>query len=203
MAPGRDNPHVGEMRSRPVSPAVVIAVLALVVALCGTTMAGYAAGKASGNSLIKKHSLSGNRLKADSVTGKEVAEGSLGTVPSAANAGSAARAALADSVPVPAFHPLPTNPGWTALASGVRALGWRKDVSGVVHLQGQVRRTSGSSADIATLPPEIRPDAAACVLAFTAGGTVGSVCIYESGLLQFFSGDPLSVTLESISYYAG
>jgi len=181
---------------------VVIAVLALVVALCGTTMAGYAAGKASGNSLIKKHSLSGNRLKADSVTGKEVAEGSLGVVPSAANAANAARAALADAVPVPAFHPLATSPGWTAL-TGVRALGWRKDVSGVVHLQGQVRRTSGSSADIATLPPEIRPDADACVLAFTAGGTVGSVCIYNSGLLQFFSGDPFSVTLESISYYAG
>jgi len=182
---------------------VVIAVLALVVALCGSTMAGYAAGKASGNSLIKKNSLSGNRLKADSVTGKQLAEGSLGTVPSAANAGNAAHAALADSVPVPAFHPLATSPGWTAITSEVRAFGWRKDVSGVVHLQGQVRRTSGSSADIANLPPEIRPDAAACVLAFTAGGTVGSVCIDESGQLEFFSGDPFSVTLENISYYAG
>ena len=182
---------------------MVIAVLALVVALCGSTMAGYAAGKASGNSLIKKNSLSGNRLKADSVTGKQLAEGSLGTVPSAANAGNAAHAALADSVPVPAFHPLATSPGWTAITSEVRAFGWRKDVSGVVHLQGQVRRTSGSSADIANVPPEIRPDAAACVLAFTAGGTVGSVCISPSGLLEFFSGDPFSVTLENISYYAG
>ena len=175
-------------------------MVALVLALCGTTMAGYAAGKASGNSLIKKHSLSGNRLKADSVTGKEVAEGSLGLVPNAANA---AHAALADSVPVPAFHPLATSPGWTAITSEVRAFGWRKDVSGFVHLQGQVRRTSGSSAAIANLPPEIRPEAAACVLAFTAGGTVGSVCINESGLLEFFSGDPFSVTLENISYYAG
>lgn len=201
MAAGWKKPHVGVMRLRPVSPAVVIAVLALVVALCGTTVAGYAAGKASGNSLIKKHSLSGNRLKADSVTGKQVAEGSLGTVPSAGTAGNAAHAALADSVPAPAFQPLATNPGWAATSPG--SFGWRKDVSGFVHLQGAVTRSSGSSADIATLPVGIRPAVGACVLVFTAGGTVGSVCIRESGMVEYFSGNTVSITLANISYYAG
>ena len=47
----------------------------------------------SGNSLIKVDSLSGNRLKSGSVTGKQIAVSSLGTVPNAAKADSATTAA--------------------------------------------------------------------------------------------------------------
>ena len=70
-------------RRRP-SAGVVIGVIALVVATSGTA---FAAGQlVSGDSLIKKDSLSGDRLRDASVTGKKIKLSSLGTVPSAKNA---------------------------------------------------------------------------------------------------------------------
>ncbi len=79
------------------SPALVISVIALFVALGGTV---YAAGKINGKT-IKVKSLPGNRIKPNTVTGSQVKESSLSQVPSAANAGTAARAdsaGRADSV---------------------------------------------------------------------------------------------------------
>ena len=62
--------------------ANAVAYLALFCALGGTT---YAATQINGKA-IKKHSLPGNRLKKNTVTGKQVNESSLGTVPKASNA---------------------------------------------------------------------------------------------------------------------
>ncbi len=71
------------LRRRP-SAGMVVAVIALVVACSGTA---FAAGKlVSGDSLIKKNSLSGNRLRTASVTGKQIKLSSLGIVPTARNA---------------------------------------------------------------------------------------------------------------------
>lgn len=53
------------------------------IALGGTAFAAV-----SGDSLIKKNSLSGNRLKNHTVTGTQVNLGKLGTVPTATNASS-------------------------------------------------------------------------------------------------------------------
>jgi hypothetical protein len=62
----------------------VVGVIALVVATSGSA---FAAGKlVSGDSLIRKDSLSGNRLRTASVTGRQIKLSSLGTVPSAKNA---------------------------------------------------------------------------------------------------------------------
>ena len=70
-------------RRRP-SGALVVAIIALVVAASGSA---FAAGTmVSGDSLIKKNSLSGNRLRHRSVTGQEIKLSSLGQVPSAKNA---------------------------------------------------------------------------------------------------------------------
>jgi hypothetical protein len=71
--------------SRP-SPAMVVALIALFVALGGS---GYAAVQ------FKKNSIPGKALKRNSVTGKQVRESSLGTVKRARNATSAANAANA------------------------------------------------------------------------------------------------------------
>jgi hypothetical protein len=67
--------------SRP-SPAMVVALLALFVALGGT---GYAAVKVNGKN-IKSRSIAGKKLKKDTVTGVEVKESKLGTVPKAKDA---------------------------------------------------------------------------------------------------------------------
>src|SRR3954466_13291511 len=95
--------------------ALAAAVLALMVAVSGTA---YSVAKVAGDSLLKKHSLSGNKLKADTVTGKQVKESSLGTVPSAA---SAAHAAVADRASAPALHGYAYGPSWGPEATLARA----------------------------------------------------------------------------------
>lgn len=65
------------LRRRP-SAALVLSVLALIIAMGGTSMA--AASLANGNSLIRKDSLSANRLVNHTVTSKQLAS-TLGTAP--------------------------------------------------------------------------------------------------------------------------
>ncbi|HEX4729676.1 MAG TPA: hypothetical protein VH299_00305 [Solirubrobacterales bacterium] len=63
-------------RRRP-SPAMIVAVMALVVALDGTA---YAAGQINGNS-IQKQSIGGGKLKKKTLTGYQINVGKLGEVP--------------------------------------------------------------------------------------------------------------------------
>lgn len=71
------------------SSAMLVSIVALVIASTGTAIA---AGLVNGDNLIKKNSLSGNRLRNHSVTGKQLKLSALGTVPSAANARTATSA---------------------------------------------------------------------------------------------------------------
>jgi hypothetical protein len=80
----------GKYMKRKPSAALVISIVALVLAASGTAVA--ASKLVSGNRLIKVNSLSGNRLKSGSVTGKQIALKSLGTVPSATKATTATSA---------------------------------------------------------------------------------------------------------------
>jgi hypothetical protein len=78
--------------TRHLTYANLVATLALVLALGGTAVA--AVDHLDGHS-IKPHSIPGNRIKKDGLTGKQVKESKLGTVPSAVNA---AHAGVADSL---------------------------------------------------------------------------------------------------------
>ncbi len=78
------------MVKRP-SPALVIALLALFVALGGT---GYAALKISGKN-IKPKTIAGGKLKKNTLGGKQIKERKLGKVPAAERADSARRSDLA------------------------------------------------------------------------------------------------------------
>ena len=79
-----------QLWSRKPSAAMVVAVVALAVALSGTAVA--ASGRVSGDKLIKKGSLSGNRLRSSTLTGKQINVAALGKVPAAAQADTAANA---------------------------------------------------------------------------------------------------------------
>ena len=84
------------------SSALVISLLALFVALGGT---GYAALKINGKD-IRKGSIAGSKLKKNTLTGKQIREAGLGQVPTAARAAeaaSAANAALLDGRPAGDF----------------------------------------------------------------------------------------------------
>jgi hypothetical protein len=76
------------------SPAMIIALLALFVAFGGTV---YAGTKISGKT-IRKNSEPGNRIKKDTVTGKQVKESTLGIVPLATSATSAGSASSANPI---------------------------------------------------------------------------------------------------------
>jgi hypothetical protein len=73
--------------TRKISPTAGIAMLALFVALGGTS---YAVAKLNG-ATIQKRSIPGNRIKLDALTGAEVKESKLGKVPSATKADDAAK----------------------------------------------------------------------------------------------------------------
>jgi hypothetical protein len=60
---------------------MVVSIIALVVAASGTAMA--ASHLVSGDSLIRKHSLSGNRLRNQTISGQQIRLGTLGQVPNA------------------------------------------------------------------------------------------------------------------------
>lgn len=75
---------MGHHRRRRPSAAMVVAIIALVVAATGTAVA--AGQHVDGDSLIKKASLSGNRLRDHTLTGLQIKLSQLGTVPSAKNA---------------------------------------------------------------------------------------------------------------------
>jgi hypothetical protein len=59
------------------SPALIVAILALVVATSGTA---FAAASQNGDTLISQRTLSGNRLRLDTVTGSEVANLAWGAI---------------------------------------------------------------------------------------------------------------------------
>jgi hypothetical protein len=63
-------------RRRP-SPAMIVALVALVAALGGTA---YAAGRINGNAIVK-HSIGGGKLKKKTLTGYQVNVNKLGEVP--------------------------------------------------------------------------------------------------------------------------
>ncbi len=76
-----------ESRRRP-SAAMVVAIVALVVAMTGSAVAGPLKTLIAGSS-IKKHSIAGNRLVNHTLTGQQINLKKLGTVPSAKQAASA------------------------------------------------------------------------------------------------------------------
>jgi hypothetical protein len=73
------------------SPALVVACIALAVALGGTSYAAITLPKNSvGTKQLKKNAVTSPKVKNNAITGADVLEGSLGKVPSATTADSAA-----------------------------------------------------------------------------------------------------------------
>jgi hypothetical protein len=81
------------------SPAMLVALIALVTALAGTALAGPEPVRREGDKIVKKRSLSGNRLRRDAVSGLEVKEALLGKVPKAKRADRLGDKGVADFAP--------------------------------------------------------------------------------------------------------
>jgi hypothetical protein len=76
------------------SPSMVVSLIALVIAASGTAMA--ASKLVSGDRLIRKGSLSGNRLRSHTLSGRQINLAGLGAVPNAAHAATADNATNAN-----------------------------------------------------------------------------------------------------------
>jgi hypothetical protein len=169
------------------SPALIIALIALMVSLGGTGYAAFALPRDSvGTRQLQSGAVTAAKVKRHSLTGAQINLRKLGTVPTARYAGRALTAgtaspvgnaggALAGSYPNPLIAPAepvhlvgaPGQPAfdlqWTNV--GVRnnvayqPAGFYKDPFGTVHLQGDVwRPTSGATdAVIFILPPGYCP----------------------------------------------
>jgi hypothetical protein len=93
---------MGKLKGRRPSPALLISIIALIVALAGTA---YAAQKINGN-LIEKHTIGGGKLKHKTLTGYQINKGKLGIVPEARRAAHTYWAVVTN----------PAGPGNTALS---------------------------------------------------------------------------------------
>ncbi len=149
------------------SPAMIVATMALLVALSGTGLAAPIARIAhlvSGDAVIKKHSLSGNRLRNHTLTGRQINLARLGTVPAASVASDATNALNADSAanlggvpPVPAAIPMTLINGWQPYGEEYDQPAYWRDAFGVVHLKGSVAQPTPGSDVLFVLPEGFRP----------------------------------------------
>jgi hypothetical protein len=176
---------VRSVRLRLPSPAMAVALLALFVALGGSS---YAALKVNSRQIadnsVRSRDLRNNEVRSadvrnNSLTGADVNEARLGTVRSATTANSASTAGAAGTaanaealggVGREGFVRTPTEavrlvgtPGNPAFENGFAndtlgaTAGFFKDQFGVVHLQGDLNPPGGANS-IFTLPPGYRPD---------------------------------------------
>jgi hypothetical protein len=123
--------------SRP-SPALIVAIVALIVALGGTSYAAlYLPSNVVGTSQLKKGAVTtrkikngavtGNKVAANTITGGNIQLSTLGTVPSATSATSATTANGLDGVQIVAGPTVSTSStqgqGTAACPSGMQAIG--------------------------------------------------------------------------------
>ena len=205
------------------SPAMVVACLALLIALGGTS---YAAIKLPANSVgtkqLKTNAVTSPKVKNNSIAGADVLESSLGQVPSAAtaaNATNAANAANADKLDnidstgfvrpgsSEAWHELgaPGEPafegGWTNESpSGETTGGFYKDPLDVVHLKGII---TGGASTIFHLPVGYRTVKNACI-GIWRSGAIGYICIFPDGAVSQLGGSGTgALLLDGISFRTG
>jgi hypothetical protein len=163
---------------------MIVAIIALVLAASGSAVA--ATSLVSGDRLIKKDSLSGNRLRARTITGRQIDLRKLGTVPGAEvarYAGVALHASTADNA---------TNATTAASAStlgGVAASSFAPVLYVHVYANGTIDPSQAKSMGGVRIV--LRKTSAYCFsgLPFTPGG--GSATI-DYGLATDNGGDSLA-----------
>lgn len=199
------------------SPAMVVAVVALVLAMVGTGYAAFKLPKKSvGTAQLKGSAVTNAKIKNGTITGKKLNLKKLGTVPSATHASSAD---VATTVPPNAVHVVgaPGEPGFQSgttnfgSESGLTLPGasFLKDHDNVVHLEGVVKVGKGSFAgEIFQLPAGFRPPSGQIVILEANGNTfiiagsnvsIGGVDI--SG--EVITEEEEAAILTGISFFAG
>jgi hypothetical protein len=172
--------------------ALVVSGLALIAAVSSTAVA-VVAGE-SGDKLIAKHTLSGDRLRTNTVTGAQIKESALGTVPKAAH------------LPALVWHVLVLTNGWQNENAHARPPAYAVDAQGIVHLRGAI--LNGTDPVFARLPRPVRPSADIWLATTLADGMAGRIEITPGGqMVAEAAGDFADAQqftgLDSVTYALG
>lgn len=212
----------GLLARRP-SPALIVAIVALVCALTGTAWAALGKNSVGSKQLmknavtaakIKKEAVTANKVKRHSLTGKNINLKKLGTVPSATNAATATNAGTAAALtPLEAVHYVgtPGQPPFVGESKNIsaseleetgvtgvslRSVGFYKDHEGIVHLEGTAFVGHGPYSIVFSLPTGFRP-AAKTALTFPNVEGEQTIAIVGSGVSyegKDYSGDVVLIT---------
>ena len=126
---------MGTLKRRKPSPAMVVAIIALIVALAGTA---YAAQTINGGA-IKKQTIGGGKLKKKTLTGFQINTNKLGVVPAAKRAAHTYWAVVDNpSGPGNAGLARASDAGFTATeAGGAVTVTFTANVSGCANVAGR------------------------------------------------------------------
>jgi hypothetical protein len=167
------------MRRFTPSPAMVISLIALFVALGGTSYAAITA--------LPTNSVGTKQIKNGAVTAAKLSTSTAG------------KAKVVGSAGAPAYAS-----GWEGVGSGDESASFYKDALGVVHLQGNAE-TSGPAATgrIFTLPTGYRPAGNLYFEVYGNSGVAGQIQIKADGSVNEWFVSKSYVGLSNISFRAG
>lgn len=171
------------------SPGLVVSVIALFVALGGTSYAAITA--------LPANSVGTPQLKNNAVTGSKIKNGAITAAKISAAALSAAT--VVGALGAPAYAGGWGNPS----AGGVEGVSFYKDPWGIVHLQGSAENGSSVTGTIFTLPPGYRPAGWIYFAVFGGAGTAAYIEVNSFGNVGEFDTPQKFVGLSNITFRAG
>ena len=170
------------------SPAMVVSLIALFVALGGTSYAAITSLPAGsvGTAQLKNSAVTSAKIKNGAITAAKISSSAAGAAKVVGGAGA------------PAYQ----GP-WQGAIGVDEGLSFYKDPFGIVHLQGNAETSIGTdNGTIFTLPPGYRPAGTLYFSVYGAGGSAEYIQVDASGNVILFSAQGY-VGLTNITFRAG